>query len=127
MALRNLLRRMLRMKDQTPQPSKNQMKDLYPVGPLRGKASLVLQSLLSIHESIEDSDAMQGYEGLPLQVEQIYWEVWGVLARNQYLTKPEEVVEQWMEDCLGKTDDEMMNVLDGHLGPDGRWRNYKPV
>ena len=34
MALRNLLRRMLRMKDQTPQPSKNQRKDLYPVGPL---------------------------------------------------------------------------------------------
>ena len=100
MALRDLLRRMLLMKDQTPQPNKNQRKDLYPVGPLRGKASLVLQSLLAIHESIEDSDAMQGYEGLPLQVEQIYWEVWGVLARNPSLTKPEEVVEQWMEDCI---------------------------
>jgi hypothetical protein len=122
MALRNLLRRMLRMKDQTPQPSKNQRKDLYPVGPLRVKASLVLQSLLSIHESIEDSDAMQGYEGLPLQVEQIYWEVWGVLARNPSLTKPEEVVEQWMEDCVEGTDLDRRKLLDGHMGSDGRWR-----
>ena len=122
MALRDLLRRMLRMKDQTPQPNKNQRKDLYPVGPLRGKASLVLQSLLAIHESIEDSDAMQGYEGLPLQVEQIYWEVWGVLARNPSLTKPEEVVEQWMEDCVEGTDLDMRKLLDGHMGSDGRWR-----
>ena len=121
MALRDLLRRMLRMKDQTPQPNKNQRKDLYPVGPLRGKASLVLQSLLAIHESIEDSDAMQGYEGLPLQVEQIYWEVWGVLARNPSLTKPEEVVEQWMEDCVEGTDLDRMKLLDGHTGSDGRW------
>ena len=122
MALRDLLRRMLRMKDQTPQPNKNQRKDLYPVGPLRGKASLVLQSLLAIHESIEDSDAMQGYEGLPLQVEQIYWEVWGVLARNPSLTKPEEVVEQWMEDCVEGTDLDRRKLLDGHMGSDGRWR-----
>ena len=121
MALRDLLRRMLRMKDQTPQPNKNQRKDLYPVGPLRGKTSLVLQSLLAIHESIEDSDAMQGYEGLPLQVEQIYWEVWGVLARNPSLTKPEEVVEQWMEDCVEGTDLDRMKLLDGHTGSDGRW------
>jgi hypothetical protein len=121
MALRDLLRRMLLMKDQTPQPNKNQRKDLYPVGPLRGKASLVLQSLLAIHESIEDSDAMQGYEGLPLQVEQIYWEVWGVLARNPSLTKPEEVVEQWMEDCVEGTDLDRMKLLDGHTGSDGRW------
>ena len=122
MALRDLLRRMLRMKDQTPQPNKNQRKDLYPVGPLRGKASLVLQSLLAIHESREDSDAMQGYEGLPLQVEQIYWEVWGVLARNPSLTKPEEVVEQWMEDCVEGTDLDRRKLLDGHMGSDGRWR-----
>ena len=122
MALRDLLRRMLRMKDQTPQPNKNQRKDLYPVGPLRGKASLVLQSLLAIHESIEDSDAMQGYEGLPLQVEQIYWEVWGVLARNPSLTKSEEVVEQWMEDCVEGTDLDRRKLLDGHMGSDGRWR-----
>ena len=87
----------------------------------------MLRSLLAIHESIEDSETIQGYEGLPVQVEEIYWEVWGVLARNPSLKISEEVVEQWMEDCLGKTDDEMMNVLDGHLGPDGRWRNYKSV
>jgi hypothetical protein len=121
MALRDLLRRMLLMKDQTPQPIKNQRKDLYPVGPLKGKTSLVLQSLLAIHESIEDSDAMQGYEGLPLQVEQIYWEVWGVLARNPSLTRAEEVVEQWMEDCVEGTDLDRMKLLDGHTGSDGRW------
>ena len=44
---------------------------------LRGKTGLVLQSLLLIHESIDDAEAMAGYDGLPLQVEQIYWEVWG--------------------------------------------------
>jgi hypothetical protein len=122
MPLKDLLRIMLLMKDQTSQPNKDQRKSLYPVGPLRGKASLVLQSLLAIHESIEDSDAMQGYEGLPLQVEQIYWEVWGVLARNPSLTKPEEVVEQWMEDCVEGTDLDRRKLLDGHMGSDGRWR-----
>jgi hypothetical protein len=60
-----------------------------------------LETLLAIHESIEDSQAMQGYEGLPLQVEQIYWEVWGVLARNPDLTTTEEVMDQWMDDCIG--------------------------
>jgi len=121
MPLKDLLRIMLLMKDQTSQPNKDQRKSLYPVGPLRGKASLVLQSLLAIHESIEDSDAMQGYEGLPLQVEQIYWEVWGVLARNPSLTKPEEVVEQWMEDCVEGTDLDRKKLLDGYMGSDGRW------
>lgn len=100
MSIRDLLRKLLQMKDPTPQLTKTHRKNLYPVRPLKGKTSLVIQSLLAIHESIEDSDAMQGYEGLPLQVEQIYWEVWGVLARNPSLTKPEEVVEQWMEDCV---------------------------
>lgn len=100
MSIRDLLRKLLQMKDPTPQPTKPHRKNLYPVGPLKGKTSLVIQSLLAIHESIEDSEAMQRYEGLPLQVEQIYWEVWGVLARNPSLTKPEEVVEQWMEDCI---------------------------
>jgi len=121
MPLKDLLRIMLLMKDQTSQPNKDQRKSLYPVGPLRGKASLVLQSLLAIHESIEDSDAMQGYEGLPLQVEQIYWEVWGVLARNPSLTKPEDVVEQWMEDCVEGTDLDRKKLLDGYMGSDGRW------
>ena len=123
----DLLRRILQVKVQAPKPSKNQRKDFYPVGPFKGRTSLMLRSLLAIHESIEDSETIQGYEGLPVQVEEIYWEVWGVLARNPSLKISEEVVEQWMEDCLGKTDDEMMNVLDGHLGPDGRWRNYKSV
>ena len=100
MSIRDLLRKLLQMKDPTPQTTKPHRKNLYPVEPLKGKTSLVIQSLLAIHESIEDSEAMQGYEGLPLQVEQIYWEVWGVLARNPSLTKPEEVVEQWMEDCV---------------------------
>jgi len=65
---------------------------------LRGKTTLVLQSLLHIHESIVDAEAMQGYEGLPLQVEKIYWEVWGVLARNPGLTTSEEVLEVWIDE-----------------------------
>jgi len=65
---------------------------------LRGKTGLVLQSLLHIHESIEDAEAMQGYEGLPLQVEKIYWEVWGVLAKNPDLTTPDEVLEIWIDE-----------------------------
>ena len=88
---------------------------------LRGKTGLVLQSLLLIHESIEDAEAMAGYEGLPLQVEQIYWEVWGVLARNPVLTDPEEVLDKWMEDCVEGTDLNGRNLLDGHMAPDGRW------
>lgn len=127
MPLIDLLRRILQVKVQAPKLSENERKNPYPAGPFKGRTSLMLRSLLAIHESIEDSETMQGYEGLPVQVEEIYWEVWGVLARNPSLQRPEEVVEQWMEDCLGKTDDEMMNVLDGHLGPDGRWRNYKSV
>jgi len=65
---------------------------------LRGKTTLVLQSLLHIHESIVDAEAMQGYEGLPLQVEKIYWEVWGVLARNPGLTTSDEVLEVWIDE-----------------------------
>jgi hypothetical protein len=62
-----------------------------------GKAELVLNSLLSIHLSIQDSDALVGYEGLPLQVEKIYWEIWGVIAKNPELTEEQQVVEKWME------------------------------
>ena len=69
---------------------------------IRGKTDLVLKSLLAIHESITDADAMQGYEGLPEQVEEIYWEIWSLLERNPGLKQPEEVLEEWMEDYATK-------------------------
>ena len=71
-------------------------------GPIRpkfkGKTELVLKSLLAIHENITDLGAMQGYEGLPEQVEEIYWEVWSLLERKPDLRHPEEVLEEGMED-----------------------------
>ena len=41
---------------------------------------------------------MQGYEGLPEKVEEIYWEVWSLLERKPDLRHPEEVLDAWMED-----------------------------
>lgn len=69
---------------------------------IRGKTDLVLKSLLAIHESITDADAMQGYEGLPEQVEEIYWEIWSLLERNPDLKQSEEVLGEWMEDYATK-------------------------
>jgi len=83
--------------------------DEYPILPkeefkkaneLSGKTTLVIKSVLAIHESIEDSDALVGYEGKPLQVEKIYWQVWGILARHKILTTSEEVLETWHEECV---------------------------
>jgi hypothetical protein len=97
MPIRNFLRRWIIDKPRnSPEPQEVRAS----TNQLRGKTGLVLKSLLLIHESIEDAQAMAGYEGLPLQVEQIYWEVWGVLARNPDLQDPEEVLDQWMEDCI---------------------------
>ena len=68
---------------------------------LKGKTELVLKSLLLINESIMDAEAIQGYEGLPKQIDQIHWEVWDLLFMNQYTDKeletPEEVLDVWME------------------------------
>ena len=70
-----------------------------PIRPkIKGKTELVLKSLLAIHENITDIGAMQGYEGLPEQVEEIYWEIWSLLERKPDLRHPEEVLEEWMED-----------------------------
>jgi hypothetical protein len=67
---------------------------------LKGKTGLALKSLLLIHESIEDAEALEGYEATPKQVNTIYWEVWAVLARNPDLNDPKEILKQWMEDCI---------------------------
>ena len=97
MPIRNLLRKWI-IGEPLNEPEPEEVRKATPQ--LKGKAGLVLETLLAIHESIEDSQAMQGYEGLPLQVEQIYWEVWGVLARNPDLATTEEVMDQWMDDCV---------------------------
>ena len=75
--------------------------ELQTANRLRGKTTLVLLSLLQIHDRITNSNALEGYEGKPLQVETLYWQVWGVLARNKLLTTPSEVVEKWIEECGG--------------------------
>ncbi|HBU26088.1 MAG TPA: hypothetical protein DEB19_01795, partial [Synechococcales bacterium UBA8138] len=63
---------------------------------IQGKTGLVLKSLLLIHEKISDANPLEGYEGLPLQVEQIYWEIWDLIDEHQDLETPAEVLEQWM-------------------------------
>ena len=65
---------------------------------LQGKTTLVLKSLLAIHESIQDSEAWQGYEGTPDQIDEIRWEIYGILARHPEVTDPMEVEDLWMDD-----------------------------
>ena len=65
---------------------------------LKGKTTLMLRSLLAIHESIEDADAWQGYEGTPDQLDQIRNEIYGILVMHPEVTKPEEVLDWWLED-----------------------------
>jgi len=113
MPIRNLLRKWI-IGEPLNGPEPEEVRKATPQ--LKGKTGLVLETLLAIHESIEDSQAMfssmQGYEGLPLQVEQIYWEVWGVLSRNPDLKTTEEVMEQWMVDCIGR----LIDSSQGHRG-----------
>jgi len=65
---------------------------------LKGKTTLVLKSLLAIHESIDDAEAWQGYEGTPDQLDQIRNEIYGILVMHPEVTTSEEVEEIWMED-----------------------------
>ena len=55
-------------------------------------------SLLAIHESIEDAEAWQGYEGTPDQLDQIRNEIYGILVMHPEVTTSIEVEEIWMED-----------------------------
>ena len=64
----------------------------------RKQTRLVLASLLLIHDSICDADAWQGYEGTPEQIDEIRWEIYGILAKNPSVTDPSEVEDLWMED-----------------------------
>jgi hypothetical protein len=65
---------------------------------LKGKTTLMLKSLLAIHESIEDAEAWQGYEGTPDQLDQIRNEIYGILVMHPEVTTSIEVEEIWMED-----------------------------
>ena len=65
---------------------------------LKGKTTLMLQSLLRIHESIEDAEAWQGYEGTPDQLDDLRNEIYGILVMNPSVTDPAEVEDLWMED-----------------------------
>ena len=101
-ALKRNLHHLPMQEPHNPPSHKNQSEGMNPR--LKGKTGLVLKALLLIHESIEDSDAMQGYEGLPLQVEQIYWQVWGVLSRHTDLDDPSELMDIWMDECVTPDD-----------------------
>ena len=65
---------------------------------LKGKTTLVLKSLLAIHESIEDVEAWAGYEGTPNQLDQIRNEIYGILVMNPEVRTTEEVQDLWMDD-----------------------------
>ena len=65
---------------------------------LRGKTTLMLKSLLAIHESIQDGEAWQGYEGTPDQLDQIRNEIYGILVMHPEVNDPNKVEELWMED-----------------------------
>ena len=69
---------------------------------LKGKTTLMLKSLLVIHESIEDAEAWQGYEGTPDQLDQIRNEIYGILVMNPSVTTTEEVEDLWMEDYASR-------------------------
>ena len=81
----------------TPINSTTRSMDTNPYS-LQGKTTLMLRSLLAIHESIEDADAWQGYEGTPDQLDQIRNEIYGILIMHPEVTKPEEVLDWWLED-----------------------------
>ena len=66
-------------------------------GKLSGKGGLVLHGMLAIHSNIIENEALQGYEGLPLQLERIMWEVYGILALNPNITTADQINEEWME------------------------------
>ena len=66
-------------------------------GNLSGKGGLVLHGMLRIHSNIMDNEALQGYEGLPLQLERIMWECYGILALNPNIKTADEINEEWME------------------------------
>lgn len=59
---------------------------------------LVLSSLLHIHDSIIDAEALQGYEGTPDQIDKMRWEVYGILAKNPEVTTTQEVHDIWLDD-----------------------------
>jgi len=65
------------------------------------KTRLVLSSMLHIHDSIVDAEALQGYEGNPEQLEELMWQVYGILAMNPEVTDTQEVHDIWLEDYAG--------------------------
>ena len=79
----------------SPQPTKTMDPNTYS---LKGKTTLMLQSLLRIHESIEDAEAWQGYEGTPDQLDDIRNEIYGILVMHPSVKDPAEVEDLWMED-----------------------------
>lgn len=95
----------------TKSPTPTRDRDSNPYS-LKGKTTLVLKSLLAIHESIEDAEAWQGYEGTPDQLDQIRNEIYGILVMNPSVKDPAEVEDLWMEDyaAMHLAEDQVVEV-----------------
>ena len=68
--------------------------------PDRERKVLLLETLLAIHESIEDSEALLGYKGVTDLLRKVYWQVEEVMERHPELKDTEELMECWMDECL---------------------------
>lgn len=64
-------------------------------------AGLILESMLLIHKTIIESDAWNGYEGTPDQIEEIMYHCWGILSLlkdNISSITPDIILEKWIKD-----------------------------
>tara|TARA_Y100000401_G_C8321103_1_gene225307 strand:- start:160 stop:429 length:270 start_codon:yes stop_codon:yes gene_type:complete len=64
-------------------------------------AGLILESMLLIHKTIIESDAWNGYEGTPDQIEEIMYHCWGILSLlkdNISPITPDIILEKWIKD-----------------------------
>jgi len=96
----NSLKSILNRQASTPEPTTEpkgteDLKKRY--GQLSGKGGLVLHGMLRIHSNIIENEALQGYEGLPTQLERIMWECYGILSINPEIKTADEINEEWME------------------------------
>ena len=64
-------------------------------------AGLILESMLLIHKNIIDSDAWNGYEGTPNQIEEIMYHCWGILSLLKDKISPitpDMILDKWIKD-----------------------------
>ena len=66
----------------------------------REKATLMLMSLLLIHEFVWDANIWQGYEARPEQLDQIREDIYTILQKHPHLETVDagDVLQTWLED-----------------------------